>query len=80
MPTVLRIGPYRFYFWSHELNEPPHIHVDRDALSAKFRLQPVSVVHNRGIRKHELGRIETIVVEHETEFLEAWNEHFRAGR
>jgi hypothetical protein len=32
MPTVLHSGPYRFYFWSHELNEPPHIHVDRDEL------------------------------------------------
>ena len=37
MPTVLRIGPYRFYFYSHEPNEPPHIHVDRDDLSAKIR-------------------------------------------
>ena len=36
MPTVLRIGPYRIYFWSHEPNEPPHVHVDRDANSAKF--------------------------------------------
>jgi Domain of unknown function (DUF4160) len=35
MPTVLRAGPYRFYFYSHEPNEPPHIHVDRDDLSPK---------------------------------------------
>ena len=40
MPTVLRSGPYRFYFYSHEPNEPPHIHVDRDDLSAKFWLDP----------------------------------------
>ena len=25
MPTVLIFGPYRFYFYSHEPNEPPHI-------------------------------------------------------
>jgi hypothetical protein len=36
MPTVLRDGPYRFYFYSHEPNEPPHVHVDRDDRSAKF--------------------------------------------
>ncbi|HKI37036.1 MAG TPA: DUF4160 domain-containing protein [Gemmataceae bacterium] len=35
MPTILRNGPYRFYFYSHEPNEPPHVHVDRDDLSAK---------------------------------------------
>lgn len=33
MPTVLRSGPYRLYFYSHEPNESPHVHVDRDDLS-----------------------------------------------
>ncbi len=44
MPTVLRIGAYRFYFYSHEPNEPSHIHIDRDNLSAKFWLEPVPLV------------------------------------
>ena len=35
-PTVLREGPYRFYFYSHEPNEAPHVHVDRDDQSAKL--------------------------------------------
>jgi Domain of unknown function (DUF4160) len=43
MPTVLRNRGYRFYFYSHEPNEPPHIHVDRDRLSAKFWIQPVAL-------------------------------------
>ena len=34
MPTVLRIGGYRFYFYSHEPHEPLHIRIDRDNLSA----------------------------------------------
>jgi hypothetical protein len=50
MPTVLRSGPYRFYFYSHEPNEPPHIHVDRDDLSAKFWLSPVQLAGNFGFR------------------------------
>ncbi len=42
MLTVLRIGPYRFYFYSHDLiNEPPHVRVDRDDLSAKFWLDAI---------------------------------------
>jgi len=36
MPTVLRIGSFKFYFYSHEPSEPPHIHIDRDRYSAKF--------------------------------------------
>jgi hypothetical protein len=47
-------GRIRFYFYNHEPNEPPHIHVDRDRLSAKFWLDPVSLARNIGFRAHEL--------------------------
>ena len=30
MPTVLWIGPLRFFFYSNEGHEPIHIHVERD--------------------------------------------------
>ena len=77
MPTVLRKGPYRVYFYSHEPNEPPHVHVDRNNSSAKFWLEPVAPVRNQGFSAHELQRIERIVRDHQGEFLEAWNEFFR---
>ena len=77
MPTVLRSGPYRMYFVSHDLNEPPHIHVDRDDESAKFWLAPVALARNLGFNAIELRRIERLVAENEPQLLEAWNEHFR---
>jgi hypothetical protein len=79
MPTVLRSGPYRFYFYSHEPDEPPHIHVDRGELSAKFWLDPVQLARNFGFRAHELRAIQSIVTEQSDEFLEAWNEFFGIG-
>lgn len=72
MPTLRREGPYRFYFYSHEPNEPPHIHVDRDDVSAKFWLDPVALARNLGFKAHELRDIERLVVNHRTSFLEAW--------
>ena len=48
VPTILVAGPYRMYFHSHEPNEPPHIHVDRDDQSAKFWLEPVALARNAG--------------------------------
>ena len=79
MPTVLRRGPPRFYFWSHETNEPPHIHVDREEFSAKFWLEPVTLARNHGFRSHESRTIQALVVENRDRFLEAWDEHFGAG-
>jgi hypothetical protein len=79
MPTVLRTGPYRFYFYSHEPNEPPHVHVDRDNLSAKFWLNPVSLARNLGFNARELRRLQSLVTEHQTELLEAWHGHLGAG-
>ena len=70
MPTVLRSGPYRFYFFSHEPNEPPHIHIDREDLSAKFWLDPVQLVRNFGFRAHELRTIQSIVTEHRQDLME----------
>jgi hypothetical protein len=51
VPTVLRSGPYRLYFYSHEPNEPPHVHVDRDDQSAKFWLTPIGLAVNLGTVK-----------------------------
>lgn len=76
MPTVLRTGAYRFYFWSHDLHEPPHIHVDRERFSAKFWLQPIALARNIGFRAHELRRIQAIIAGHLAGLLEAWHGHF----
>ena len=63
MPTVLRSGPYRVYFFSHEPNEPPHVHVDRDEMSAKFWLQPLALARNFGYPPRELRRIRALIEE-----------------
>lgn len=77
MPTVLRIGPYRFYFYGHDLiNEPPHVHVDRDDLSAKFWLNPIALASNLGFNSRDLRKIEKIVQAHQTELLERWTKEY----
>lgn len=76
MPTVLRVGGYRFYFYSHEPNEPPHVHIDKADASLKVWLRPVALARNLGFRAHELNVILTLVRKHETALSEAWHEHF----
>ncbi len=76
MPTLLRIGAFRFYFYSHEPNEPPHVHVDRGNATIKIWLESLEVAKSRGFRAHEIGDIVAMAEKHRTAFLEAWHEYF----
>jgi hypothetical protein len=58
MPTVLRAGPYRFFFYSGDRGEPPHVHVGREANVAKLWIDPVRLAWSRGYPSFELRRIE----------------------
>ena len=77
MPTVLRLNGFRFYFFSHEPNEPPHIHVDKGAATIKVWLDSMEIAKSRGFRAHEISAIVEIVRLHKAQFQEAWDEHFR---
>ncbi|MGN6183312.1 MAG: DUF4160 domain-containing protein [Thermoanaerobaculia bacterium] len=76
MPTVLRHGPYRVYFYSHEPGEPPHVHVDREDASAKFWLNPVVLASNIGFSARELRVLEELIASHQTKLIRAWHEYF----
>jgi hypothetical protein len=76
MPTVLRSGPYRLYFYSHEPDEPPHVHIDRDDQSCKFWLDPVTLARNLGFSARELRDLERLVIDNQQRLLEAWHEYF----
>ena len=78
MPTILRIGPYSFLFFSSDRTEPPHIHVKRDRNLAKFWLEPVTLAKNRGLAEHELREVERLVQNNHEFLIEAWNDYFNA--
>ena len=64
MPTVLRIGPYRFFFFASDREEPPHVHVERDDAVAKYWLDPVRLQRGVGFDRVELRRIHRLVEQH----------------
>ena len=76
VPTVLRHGPWRFFFYSNEGSEPPHIHVESSTGIAKFWLVPVALVGSRGISPRDLLRLERFIDEHSLDLTRAWNEYF----
>ena len=78
MPTVLRIGRFRFHFYSDERGEPAHIHVATADGECKFWLEPIALAGNKGLRPRDLRRIERLVYEHREFLKEKYHEHHRA--
>ena len=76
MPTVLRSGPYRVFFYSADREEPPHVHVERDDCLAKFWLQPVRLQMSRGFGRAEVRRVQTLIEENAEQLMERWDEFF----
>ena len=76
MPTILRSGPYRVYITSHDMDEPPHVHVDRERCSAKFWLRSTRLAYSLGFGARELRTIERLLTLHEELLLQAWNDYF----
>ena len=75
MPVVTRFNSWRFYFYSNERGEPPHIHVQREQFFAKFWLTPVSLAGAKRFSPHELREIQRYIENNRKRFLEAWHEH-----
>jgi hypothetical protein len=76
MPTIPGIpGPYRFFFYSFDCNEPVHVHARRERSVCKFWLDPVALADNHGLSPRDLTAVRRIILEHRQRILEAWREH-----
>jgi len=76
MPTVLRTGPYRFFFYAGDRHEPLRVHVERGDSLAKFWLDHIRLQHSSGFNGLEIHRIQRMIAEHHSQLVEAWNAYF----
>ena len=76
MPTILRIGPYRFFLYAGDRGEPPHVHVEREDNIAKVWLNPVRLQNSGGFGRSEINRIQKLIEENREQLLRGWNEYF----
>jgi hypothetical protein len=76
MPTIGGIpGPYRFYFYSFDCNEPRHVHVKRERMICKFWLSPLELARSSGFSARELNRIRAMIRKEKVHIEEGWREH-----
>jgi len=76
MPTVLRKNGFRFFFFSNEDNEPPHIHVQYQSGTAKFWLKPIRLASNDGLKQKDIKRAFDLIKENQKLLKEKWDEFF----
>jgi hypothetical protein len=75
MPTLLRIGGYRFF--SCNEGELPHVHVERAGAAAKFWLHPdVSPAWWIHFGRRARARLQVLIEEYQDWFLKKWGESF----
>jgi hypothetical protein len=77
VPTLLVADGFRFYFFSNEVQEPPHVHVEKAGGAAKLWLAPVRFAYAMGFNRRDLRRIRELAFLHQAMFISRWNEHFR---
>lgn len=76
MPRIKDIrGPYRFFFYSFDFNEPMHVHVRREKRTCKFWLEPPALASNHGFSAKELNVIRRYIEAYYERIVEAWYEH-----
>ena len=76
MPTVLLVNGFRFFFFSNEGFEPPHVHVEHGDGVAKFWLEPVELAESYRIKHQELRQARLLAEQHQALFRDKWREHF----
>ena len=77
MPTIFRFEGQRFFFFSNENGEPPHIHVEKAEAVAKFWLHPdVELAWSLRFRGRDIHKLQRMIEEKQEWFLEKWNDYF----
>ena len=79
MPTVMRVGSLRFFFYAKD-HDPPHVHVsmgkNTDYPHLKIDLQSLEVTSVRGFSKSDVGKILKIVKTYQIFLMDYWEDHF----
>ena len=80
MPSVLVVEGFRFFFYSNENKEPPHIHIEKGDATAKFWLEPIRIANSFDFAEKELKRIHSLILNNQDVFLQKWNEYFNRNK
>lgn len=73
MPVIVRFKNIRFVVYPKD-HGFPHVHIIGQSSEAKFRIDVVECMDNKGFSEKALNEIEKKVIELQELLLEAWND------
>jgi len=75
MPTLFRAFGLRFFFYSNE-HFPIHIHVSNNDGEARFDVEDVKCISNKGLKNKDLKLAESLIDENKDLIINAWYNYF----
>lgn len=75
MPTLFYYLGLRFFFYSND-HEPMHVHVSNADGEAKFKVDPICLIENKGLKQRDLWYAEAAIEENKEVIIDRWNEFF----
>jgi hypothetical protein len=75
MPELFRMFGIRFFFFSNE-HLPIHVHIRNADGEARFEVNPVRLIENKGIKSKDIHLAESIIEENQDIIESKWKEYF----
>lgn len=79
MPTIFRKLGFRFFFYSDEGDEPPHVHFKKGHGEGKYWLEPLQKVFARRLNAQDERKADKIVREEQENFKKKWYDFFNGN-
>lgn len=76
MPTLFYYFGLRFFFYSND-HEPIHVHVSSSDGEARFLIDPIELIENKGLKNKDLKIAEIAIEENKGVITERWNKYFK---
>lgn len=74
MPKFFEDSGFTFRFFAADLDEPIHVHIEKDGYAAKFWVNPITCANDGGFSKRELRQIIQIIAARQQEIVGKWQD------
>ena len=75
MPELFRFFGIRFFFFSDE-HLPIHVHIKNADGTAKFEVDPLVLIENKGMKNKDIYLAESIIEENKEIIIAKWKDYF----